>query len=227
LLLIDKCEGFTSMDVCAILRTRLRRGGAPKRLKVGHGGTLDPMATGLLVVMVGASTRLCESVMAGEKEYEASVDLARVSSTDDREGEVRDVHPDAIPSCERVEEALRALTGEIEQRPPAFSAIKVGGRRAYDVARGGGEVALPARKVLVHEITIHSYTWPRLDIHVRCGKGVYIRSLARDLGPLLGCGGMLTGLRRTRVGGWSVSRARRLDELPDTLTQSDLLDEPR
>ncbi len=223
LLLVDKEPDFTSMDVCAIIRTRLRRGGAPKRIKVGHGGTLDPMATGLLVVMVGKATGLCNTVMAGEKGYTATVDLSRISTTDDAEGEVREVHVDAPPALAAVEKALGSLTGEIMQRPPVFSAMKLGGRRAYDLAREGKPVELAARGVTVHEIRVLRYAWPELEISVRCGKGVYIRSLARDLGPLLGTGGMLTALRRTRVGRWSIEGAKKLGELSDVLGQADLL----
>jgi tRNA pseudouridine55 synthase len=223
LLLIDKEPGYTSMDVCAIVRTRLRRGGAPKRIKVGHGGTLDPLATGLLVVLVGKATPLCSTIMAGEKEYVASVDLSRVSETDDEEGPTRTLEGVTPPSRERVLAALASLTGDIQQRPPAFSAIKQGGRRAYEIARGGGAVVLPARTVTVHEVELLAYDFPRLSLRIRCGKGTYIRSIARDLGPLLGTGGMLTSLRRTRVGRWSVEGAKKLGELPEVLGQSNLI----
>lgn len=224
-LVVDKSGGYTSMDVCAIVRTRFRRGGAPKRLKVGHAGTLDPMATGVLVVLVGKATRMSDKMMLGEKEYEAEIDLSRRSTTDDAEGDVEEVSPAvAAPSEAGVREALRMFVGEIMQRPPAFSALKVGGRRAYDLARAGKAVELAARPVVVHECRLDAYAWPIATVWVRCGKGTYIRSIARDLGGTLGGGGMLTALRRTRVGPWKIGMARRLDELPDVLTQADLRD---
>jgi tRNA pseudouridine55 synthase len=210
------------MDVCAIVRGKLRKGGAPKRIKVGHGGTLDPMATGLLVVMVGKATRLCDQVMVGEKEYEAVIDLAHNSTTDDAEGALTPVAGPA-PSEQAVRGTIRQFTGTIMQRPPQFSAMSVGGRRAYDLARAGQHVELAARPVEVHELSILHYKWPELAVRVRCGKGTYIRSLARDLGAALGVGGMLTALRRTRVGRFSLTEARTLESLPTPLTQADLL----
>ncbi len=222
LLLIDKEPGYTSMDVCAILRTRLRRGGAPKRIKVGHGGTLDPLATGLLVVLVGKATPLCNVIMAGEKEYVAGIDLSRRSDTDDEEGPTHAVHVAIPPTREQLLAVLATFKGAIQQRPPAFSAIKSGGRRAYNIARGGGEVDLPARTVTVHAVELLAYSYPTLALGIRCGKGTYIRSIARDLGPLLRTGGMLSSLRRTRVGEWSIEHAKKLSDLPEVLTQEGL-----
>lgn len=226
ILLVDKSLRFTSMDVCAIIRSRLKRGGAPKRIKVGHGGTLDPLATGLLVVLVGKATRMCDAVMAGEKRYLADVDLSCNTPTDDAEGERTPCENQSDPGLAAVEAACRSFTGKVMQRPPAFSAMHVDGRRAYDLARKGHAVELPARPVDIHDISILSYEWPRLRIDVRCGKGVYIRSLARDLGAALGRAGMLAGLRRTAVGGFTIDAARTLDNLPDPLVQSDLLPLP-
>ncbi len=222
-LLIDKATGYTSMDVCAIVRTRFRRSGAPKRLKVGHAGTLDPAATGLLVVLVGQATRRCDEFMAGEKAYDALVDLAHISSSDDADGEVQRVDNAAPPAPDALHALLPRFTGEILQRPPAFSALHVGGRRAYQLAREGTPVELPPRPVVVHKLEILAYDWPLLTLRVECGKGTYIRSIARDLGRALNVGGMLRGLRRTRSGTFTVDRAKRLDQLPDVLTQSDLL----
>lgn len=223
-LVVDKDQGFTSMDVCAIVRTRFRRGGAPKRLKVGHAGTLDPMATGVLVVLVGKATRLSDRMMLGEKEYLAEVDLSRRSDTDDAEGRVEEVEVARVPDEGTVRQALAGFVGEIMQKPPAFSALKVGGRRSYDLARAGKAVELAARPVVIHECRLEAFAWPLAKVWVRCGKGTYIRSLARDLGTTLGCGGMLTALRRTRVGAWTEAMARRIDTLPDVMTQADLRD---
>lgn len=223
LLVVDKEPGFTSMDVCAIIRGRLRRGGAPKGIKVGHGGTLDPLATGVLVVLVGKATKRCDEIMAGEKEYLADIDLAHRSTTDDAEGERTEVLPPEPPTIDQVRARASLLTGRIMQIPPAFSAVKVDGRRAYAQARKGRDVVIEPRPVDVHEFAILDFLWPLARTRVRCGKGTYVRSLARDLGSGLGCGGMLTSLRRTRVGPFGIEQARRLGEIPNALAQADLL----
>jgi tRNA pseudouridine55 synthase len=230
ILLVDKSRGYTSMDVCAVVRSRLRRAGphVPKRLKVGHAGTLDPMATGLLVVLVGRATRLCEALMADTKVYETAIDLAHASTTDDAEGEVSEVPPPAeAPDLDLVRRTIaQSFTGVVMQRPPAYSAISVGGQRAYDLARAGREVNLEPRPVRVDAFEVLEYRWPVLKARITCGKGTYIRALARDLGRALGVGGMLTELRRTRSGAYTVDQARTLDQLPDPLTQADLLPPP-
>jgi tRNA pseudouridine55 synthase len=245
LLVIDKPLRRSSMDVCRVVRRRLVLAGAPKRVKVGHGGTLDPLATGVLVVLVGKATRMCDEVMAGQKEYDAEVDLSAFTTTDDAEGQRTEVvfagqgatcmrtggaegsavivaSRDAPPSLEDIRAASRAFVGEIMQRPPAFSALKVDGRRAYDLARRGQAVDLPARPVRIDEIEVLEYRWPIVRLRITSGKGVYIRSLARDLGAALGVGGTLASLRRTRVGVWDMSLAVALERLPERLTQGDL-----
>ncbi len=226
LLLIDKPLGPTSMDVCRRVRRALVAAGAPKRVKVGHGGTLDPLATGLLVVLVGKATPLCDKIMAGAKTYLADVDLSAFSSTDDAEGEKTLVDVAASggpPTAAALAAACAKFVGVIQQRPPAYSAIKVHGQRAYDLARDGKPPELAARPVRIDAIRVESYAWPRAVLSVECGKGVYIRSLARDLGGALGTGGMLAGLRRTRIGGWDVRNATAFDALAARLTQADLL----
>lgn len=222
LLLIDKPLRRTSMDVCASIRARFRRAGAPKRLKVGHAGTLDPLATGLLVVMVGRATSLCERFMADRKEYFTTIDLSCFSSTDDAEGERTGVDVTTPPTRAAVDAAVATFVGVIQQRPPAFSAIKLDGRRAYDLARKGEHVELPARPVAIHALEVIAYQWPLLTLRVECGKGTYIRSLARDLGAAMGVGGMLTSLRRTAAGDFRVEQATALDQLPAMMTQADL-----
>ena len=225
LLVIDKPLGWSSMRVCAVVRAKLRNGGAPKRIKVGHGGTLDPLATGVLVVLVGKATKHQAGVMVGEKAYTAQVDLAHRSQTDDAEGPIEQVATEPI-SRARLEAALPAFVGDIQQRPPAFSAMKIGGRRAYALARQAEtESDLPVlepRPVTIHAVTLSAYDWPIATLEVRCGKGTYIRSLARDLGASLGAGGMLRGLRRTRVGRWTIDQAVDPRKLPQALTQQDL-----
>ena len=238
LLLIDKPLGPTSMDVCRRVRRALVAAGAPKRVKVGHGGTLDPLATGLLVILIGKATPLCDRIMQGAKTYLADVDLSAFSSTDDAEGEktVVDVGtagdsptaatPPSPPTAAALAAACAKFVGVIQQRPPAYSAIKVNGQRAYDLARDGRPPELAARPVRIDAIRVEHYVWPRALLTVECGKGVYIRSLARDLGTGLGTGGMLAGLRRTRIGAWNVNDATSLDALPARLVQADLLDAP-
>lgn len=223
MLVIDKRLRMTSTQVCRIVKRRLMNAGAPKRVKVGHGGTLDPLATGVVVVLIGRATKLCDRIMAGEKEYLADVDLSRVSTTEDGEGEISEVPIEREPSLEEVERVCRTFTGVVMQRPPVFSALKIGGRPAYDMARRGQEVKLEARAVEIGEIRVVEYRWPLLRLDVRCGKGVYIRSLARDIGAALGVGGMLTGLRRTRVGRFGIDQAIDPDRIPEVLTQAELL----
>jgi tRNA pseudouridine55 synthase len=226
LLIIDKPEGITSMGVCRKVRGKLVAGGAPKRVKVGHGGTLDPLATGVLVVLVGKATRLCDRIMAGEKRYLAGIDLSQSSTTDDREGERTPVRVEAPPTLESVAAACARFVGTIMQRPPAYSAIKVDGERAYRLARGGQPPTLPARPVVVHSIDLVAYDWPVATLDVRCGKGTYIRSLARDLGEALTGAGMLLSLRRTAVGEFGIDRAKPLADLPAVLGEADLLPIP-
>jgi len=226
LLLIDKHQGPTSMQICANVRARLRRAGAPKRVKVGHAGTLDPMATGLLVVMIGKATRLCNQFMASRKQYVTTIDLSRTSDSFDLDGQVTPAIVASIPTREQVANAVASFIGVIQQAPPAFSAIKVNGQRAYDLAREGKSVELAARPVEIHAISVDAFEWPLLTLTIDCGKGTYIRSIARDLGAALGTGGILTSLRRTASGDFHVRDARRIADLPPQLTQSDLLPVP-
>lgn len=217
-LVVDKPLQMTSMHICRIVRRRLVNAGAPKRIKVGHGGTLDPLASGVLVVLIGKATKQCETIMAGEKEYIAEIDLARVSNTDDLEGEIREIEIADVPSASRVRDVLDGFVGVVRQTPPAHSAIKVGGERAYRLAREGADPKLEARPVVIRSIDIAEFDFPRLTIDVVCGKGTYIRSLARDIGRALGTGGMLVGLRRTRVGEFTIDRATPIDDVPDPLS---------
>jgi len=217
LLVVDKPLHMTSMHICRIVRRRLVNAGAPKRIKVGHGGTLDPLASGVLVVLIGKATKRCEEIMAGEKEYLAEIDLGRVSTTDDLEGEVSEISVFRPPAETEVRDLLTGFTGVIDQTPPAHSAVKVGGERAYRLARSGADPKLAARPVTIHSIDIVEYAFPKLLIDVTCGKGTYIRSLARDIGIALGTGGMLASLRRTRVGQFMIDGATPIDDVPDPL----------
>ncbi|TVQ61031.1 MAG: tRNA pseudouridine(55) synthase TruB [Phycisphaerales bacterium] len=225
-LVVDKPLGASSMDVCRVVRRR--SGGA----KVGHAGTLDPLATGVLVVCLGTATRAIDSLMATEKVYEARVDLSAFSTTDDMEGEATPVEITREPSRADIERACAAFVGEIMQAPPSFSAVHIDGQRAYRLARRGelGPDDLPARPVTIHKIVVREYAWPFATIDVRCGKGTYIRSLARDIGRTLGTGGRLAALRRTRVGAHTIEQAIAMDAIPEPLDPHHLLpvpDDPR
>lgn len=212
-LVIDKPLGLSSAAVCRAVRRAT--GGA----KVGHAGTLDPLASGVLVVCLGKATKAVDRLMAGEKAYRAEVDLAAFSTTDDMEGEATPVTPRTTPDLGAIERACAAMVGEVMQSPPAFSAVHIDGERAYRMARRGELEAsvdappLPARPVVIHAIEALSYEWPALSIDVRCGKGTYIRSIARDLGRALGTGGRLSGLRRTRVGPYTIDDAITMEAL--------------
>jgi tRNA pseudouridine55 synthase len=213
LVIVDKPGGMTSHDVVA----RVRRLAGTK--KVGHAGTLDPMATGVLVVGVEKATRLLGYLTLTEKEYAATIRLGQSTSTDDAEGEITGSASAADVSAETLHKAVAGLVGEIQQVPPAVSAIKVGGQRAYKLTRAGAAPELPARPVMVYEFTVTAVRREAelldVDATVRCSSGTYIRALARDLGTALGTGGHLTRLRRTRVGGYSVQDARTLEQLAD------------
>lgn len=222
LLVVDKPAGPTSMDVCRMVRARLRAGGARRGIRVGHGGTLDPLATGVLVVLVGAATRRSREVMALPKRYLACIDLSRRSTTDDLEGEVEWLGEAEPPAPEAVAAACARFVGTIEQVPPAYSAVKLSGRRAYALARRGEAPKPAARRVTIHALTVVAYAWPKLTIELRCGSGTYVRSVARDLGASLGVYGMVEWLRRTAVGPWTIDRATPLGALPAQLGQGDL-----
>src|SRR6201989_2558194 len=202
---------MTSHDVVA----RVRRLAGTK--KVGHAGTLDPMATGVLVIGVEKATRLLGYLTLTEKEYAATIRLGQSTSTDDAEGEITGGAPAADVSAETLAQAVAGLTGEIEQVPPAVSAIKVDGQRAYRLTRAGTAPELKSRPVTVYEFTVTAVRRDGdlldIDATVRCSSGTYVRALARDLGAALGTGGHLTRLRRTRVGGYRIEDARTLDQL--------------
>lgn len=216
-LVVDKPLGMTSFGVVA--RVRRRAGG----LRTGHAGTLDPLATGVLVLALGKATKSIERLMGTDKRYRTIVDLSAFTTTDDREGERNEVAVEHPPSADSVASAVARFVGTIQQRPPAFSAMKVGGRRAYALARSGSPQELPARPVVIRELTVLRYEWPELELDIRCGKGTYIRSLARDIGEALGTGGHCASLRRTAVGPFDESMAVTPDALPDELTADRLI----
>jgi tRNA pseudouridine55 synthase len=212
LLLLDKPAGMTS-------RTALDRAlrWFPSGTRIGHTGTLDPLATGLLVVCLGRATRLAEYVQRMAKTYRAGLLLGARSDTDDADGNITPVAGATAPDAAALAACLAGFVGIIAQVPPAFSAAKVTGRRAYDLARTGQEVALQSRPVTIHSLVVLSYVYPHLELEIHCGKGTYIRSLARDLGTRLGCGALVGSLRRTRVGPFAVEDAVTLDASPETV----------
>jgi tRNA pseudouridine55 synthase len=213
LVIVDKPGGMTSHDVVA----RIRRLAATR--KVGHAGTLDPMATGVLVVGVEKATRLLGYLALTDKQYDATIRLGQSTSTDDAEGDITGTASAAGVSSAALAGAVAGLTGDIQQVPPAVSAIKVDGQRAYRLTRQGAAPDLKPRPVTVHEFTVTASNRAGdlldLDVTVQCSSGTYIRALARDLGHELGTGGHLTRLRRTRVGAYGLDAAKTLDQLAD------------
>jgi len=199
---LDKPPGLSSAAALNRIKPLLPRG-----LKIGHAGTLDPFATGVLLVLIGKATRQCEALMNLPKSYETTVRLGATTPTDDPTAEPTPVPGATAPSPDQVAQAVNQFIGTIQQKPPAFSAMKIGGRRAYDLARKGKPVELAARPVRVDRIEILSYHWPDLRLAIDCGRGTYIRSIARDLGHALAVGGYLSALRRTRVGPFIAAEA--------------------
>lgn len=206
LLVLDKPPGLTSRDAV----DRAARW-FPRKTRIGHAGTLDPLATGVLVVAVGPATRLIEYVQAMPKTYRTRIRLGATSDTDDADGKVTHSLAAAPVDEGAVQAALGSFVGEVEQVPPAYSAARVEGRRAYALARRGDTVDLSPRRVRIDRIDIREYRWPDLELDVHCGKGTYIRSIARDLGKALGVGGYVTVLRRLRIGPFTVEEAMPLD----------------
>ena len=196
---LKKPTDVTSRDVVNIAQRIV------KPVKVGHAGTLDPMATGVLLVCLGGATRLISLLQKSTKAYVAEFTLGLRSDTDDSTGEVEAVAVTSPPDEHAVKSALATFVGCIDQVPPAFSAVKVAGQRAYSKARRGEDVVLTPKKVMVHSIDIIRFDWPKLTLQVKCGSGTYIRSIARDLGERLGCGGLMSALERTRIGSFHVN----------------------
>jgi tRNA pseudouridine55 synthase len=227
LVIVDKPRGWTSHDVVGKVR---RLAGTRK---VGHAGTLDPMATGVLVVGINKATRLLSHIVGTEKTYSATIRLGQRTVTDDAEGEVLEERIAAAVTEQQIRDAAAKLTGDILQVPSSVSAIKVAGERSYARVRAGKEVELEARPVTIHSFDIHGVRRERggrlqdVDVTVRCSSGTYIRALARDLGADLGVGGHLTALRRTQVGPYRIEQAHTLEELAGSLAVLPLADAAR
>ncbi len=221
-ILVDKPIGWTSFDVVAKIRGNLRRITGNKKIKVGHAGTLDPMATGLLIVLAGNMTKQQDSFMKKDKDYEAEVTLGAVSDTDDAEGVLVSTGYDVRSTKtgkEEIADALNSFVGEIEQMPPQYSAIKLNGQKAYEIARKGEKAELKLRKVTIYSIDDIEARSNKVSFKCHVSSGTYIRSLARDLGEKLGCGGYLSALRRTSIGEYSVDEALAVSDLTDEYLQ--------
>lgn len=214
---VYKEKGFTSHDVVAKLR------GICKQKKIGHTGTLDPDAVGVLPVCVGNATRICDMLTDRDKEYVADVRLGLVTDTQDASGTVLKQH-EVMVSEKEVREAVESFRGEIMQVPPMYSALKVGGRRLYELARQGREVERAPRPVTIHEIEILEQNMPEFTMRVVCSKGTYIRTLCHDIGERLGCGGIMASLTRTRVGEFGIEQSLTVSEL-ETIYREDKLSE--
>jgi tRNA pseudouridine55 synthase len=210
ILVLNKPRGISSAAALNRVKRHL-----PRNTKLGHAGTLDPLATGVLVALVGKATRRCEAVMGLPKQYEAIIELGAESVTDDAEGPIAviDVEPGRRPTAESIRTCLAGFVGVIEQVPPAYSAIKVMGRRACDRVRAGQAVELLARPVRIDRIELLACEWPALSIRVDCGRGTYLRSLARDIGRRLGVGGYLGALTRTAVGPFRIEASIEPDQI--------------
>ena len=226
ILLIDKPSGWTSFDVVNKVRRMIETSGLnttnKKRFPVGHTGTLDPLATGLLVLMLGKYTKKVPEYTKLDKTYEVTMRLGQTSTTGDEEGDKTDVS-DAVPTKEEVHIALSRFEGDIMQTPPAFSAIKINGQRAYKLARQGKAPELQPRPARVERNILVSYSYPEVHFVSHVSSGTYIRSLVEDIGKFIGCGAYMSALRRTRVGGFRLDQAVSIDGLNAKLLASLLL----
>lgn len=208
ILLIDKPANMTSFGVVARLRRVLTKE-AGKKVKVGHTGTLDPFATGLMIIVTGKECRNAQRYSKLDKVYEATIHLGEISSTGDPEGERTFVN-DHAPTQEEVEQALRAFVGQVQQHPPIYSAIKINGQRAYKLARKGETVEMPLRKVTIYSLELLRYSYPEVRVRTCVSSGTYIRTLAEDIGKKLGTGAYCSELRRTAIAEWSIADAKTL-----------------
>ena len=214
ILVIDKPAGWTSQDVAAKLR------GVFHERRVGHGGTLDPMATGVLPIFIGRATRAAEFAESAEKEYIAGLRLGLVTNTQDTTGEALEEHPVSV-TREEVQAALQRFLGQISQIPPMYSAIKINGQKLYELARKGKEVARKPRSITIHELELLEGGGAEYLLRVRCSKGTYVRTLCHDLGAALGCGGCMSSLRRTRAGSFTLEQALTMQQVLEFAAEHD------
>ncbi len=210
LMVINKPKDWTSFDVVAKVR------GILNVKKVGHTGTLDPQATGVLVLCIGKGTKLVQKLTGLDKEYIGEITFGATSTTDDVEGEMTEVKGSSEVPLATIEEVLKEFTGTFDQMPPQFSAKKIKGKKAYELARKGEKVELKAVPVTINTIEVLDYKWPKLKLKMACTKGFYVRSLARDIGEKLGVGGYLSDLKRTKVGHFTIEESINIEQADDT-----------
>lgn len=209
---INKPYGWTSTDVVRKVKTMMRKTGYPK-IKIGHAGTLDPLATGVLLVCIGKATKRVDELQAQSKEYITKIELGATTPSFDLEHEIDERYPYEHITHEMIMQVVGSFMGEQEQIPPLYSAKRIDGRRAYDYAREGKSVEMRTASVTIYDIEMIGYNEPFLELRIECSKGTYIRSLARDIGVELGSGGHLTELTRSRSGGYTVAESVTLEEL--------------
>lgn len=218
ILYIDKPLHWTSFSLVRRLRAKICRDLKIKKLKVGHAGTLDPLATGVMIICTGKKTKLIESFQYLTKEYVADIALGATTPSFDLETEIDATYPTAHITQELVEEKLKQFVGTIKQVPPVYSAVKINGKRAYDLARSGEEVELKSKTLVIDEIELLEFAQTALKVRVVCSKGTYIRALARDIGEALGSGGHLTGLVRTKIGDITLEHCIKGENIDDFLS---------
>ena len=223
-LLVDKPLEWTSFDVVNKLRYELKHKTGIKRFKVGHAGTLDPLATGLLILCCGKATKTIESYMGMPKEYTGTIVLGAVRPSYDMETEISEKFDISNLTEQQVRDAVKTFVGEIEQVPPMFSAKKIDGRKAYEFAREGTEVKLKANKITIYEYEITRLELPEVDFRIVCSKGTYIRSLAYDLGKVLNNGGYLSALRRTAIGDFKVTDAMSVTDWVTEIQEAEVVE---
>lgn len=211
IILIDKPTGLSSFGVVARVRRRLSEQ-AGKKIKVGHTGTLDPFATGLLILLANKATKLSNQFLKLDKWYEATICLGKTSTTGDPEGEITEQNTEKVPTLEEVKTVVNQFVGQITQTVPVFSAVKINGQRAYQLARRGEAVSMPTRQIEIYAIEILNYSYPELIIRAHVSSGTYIRTLGEDIGKALGVGAYLTSLRRTQVGDYQIKNAVKLSD---------------
>jgi len=208
IILLDKPAGISSAGAVNSVKRVL-----PRKTKIGHAGTLDPFATGLLVLLLGNATKRCEALMNQPKQYDATIRFGATTETDDPESPPQPFAEASAPAIELVQESLRRFIGNIEQIPPAYSALKIQGKRACDRVRDGESVTIQPRIVRIYDAALLAYEWPDAKVRIDCGRGTYIRAIARDLGKILNVGGYLTELRRTKSGEFRIEEAVTIDTL--------------
>lgn len=211
--LIDKPYTWTSFQVVNKLKHILKNDYGLKKVKIGHAGTLDPLATGLLIICIGKATKQIETLQGGEKEYTGTFTLGATTPCFDLEKPVDATYPTDHITEEMIHSVAQSFIGETEQTPPTFSAVKINGRRAFDYARNNEEVEIKSKKIVISEFEITRIAMPEVDFRIVCGKGTYIRSIARDFGAALQSGAHLKALRRTRIGNFKVENAQQIDEV--------------